>query len=305
MTDNPRASYIIQEELADLVPLIKENELLLFKYPDKFSLKLGLKSLKRREQDLLIELQNSKSRTFMDTFDIVVTGDVVKNYDISLSFLGDFTSNLQKIITTIAQSLDRKTPADSTRLDLVATSVGSFKIVLSSHQSQVSDSIQINSLRQLNNLILCGDDKDTIRNFSDNLGKEVMKEYKKFLKTIYSNKANIKFFDTNIPDGFESNTISSDKAEKIYYVVHEIERVPDKIDTYSGTLTGVNVRSNSFELVVDDTGLILTGKFKKDLANKAKELLDRFTKVRVVTSITLHEITGEERKKHEILEFIE
>ena len=194
MADDPRASHIIQEQLADLIPLIKENELLLSKYPDKFTLKLGLKSLKLKEQELLKELQNSKKRNFMDTFDIVVTGQVVDKHNISLSFFGDFVSNLQKIITLIAQSLDNKTPTDSARLNLIATSKGSFKIVLSSHQPQISDSIQITSLRQLNNLILCREDKNAIKNFSEKLGKEVMKEYKKFLKIIYSNKANIKFF---------------------------------------------------------------------------------------------------------------
>ena len=304
MVDDPRAVYIIQEELADLVPLIKENELLLSKYPDKFSLKLGLRSLKSREQYLFIELQNSKKRNFMDTFDIVVTGEVVDNHDISLSFFGELMSNFQKIITSVAYSLDKRTPIDSTRLNLVATSVGSFKVVLSSHQPQISDSIQIISLRQFNNLLLCRDDKNAIKDFSEKLGKEVMKEYKKFLKIIYTNKANIKFFDTNIPEGFESNTISKDLAEKIYNVVHEMEKVPEKIDTYNGVLTGVNVRSNSFELVVKDTGIILSGKFRKDLANKAKELLDHLTTVKISTSTTLHEITGEERKKHEILEFI-
>lgn len=303
MADDPRASYIIQEELADLIPLINENELLLSKYPDKFTLKLGLESLKEKKHELLIELQNSKKRNLMDTFDIVVTGEVVNKHNISLSFFGDFVSSLQNIITLIAQSLNNKTPTDSARLDLIATSVGSFKIILSSHQPQISDSIQIVSLRQLNNLILCREDKNEIKNFSGKLGKEVMKEYKKFLKIIYSNKAIIKFFDTTVPEGFESNTISSDLAEKIYDVIYEMEIIPEKIDIYTGTLTGVNVRSYSFELVVEGTETILNGKFKKDLANKAKELLDHITTVKISTSTTLHEFTGEERKKHKLLEF--
>lgn len=239
----------------------------------------------------------------MDTFDIVVTGEVVNKHNISLSFFGDFVSSLQNIITLIAQSLNNKTPTDSARLDLIATSVGSFKIILSSHQPQISDSIQIVSLRQLNNLILCREDKNEIKNFSGKLGKEVMKEYKKFLKIIYSNKAIIKFFDTTVPEGFESNTISSDLAEKIYDVIYEMEIIPEKIDIYTGTLTGVNVRSYSFELVVEGTETILNGKFKKDLANKAKELLDHITTVKISTSTTLHEFTGEERKKHKLLEF--
>jgi len=303
MADDPRASYIIQEELADLIPLINENELLLSKYPDKFTLKLGLESLKEKKHELLIELQNSKKRNLMDTFDIVVTGEVVNKHNTSLSFFGDFVSSLQNIITLIAQSLNNKTPTDSARLDLIATLVGSFKIILSSHQSQISDSIQIVSLRQLNNLILCREDKNEIKNFSGKLGKEVMKEYKKFLKIIYSNKAIIKFFDTTVPEGFESNTISSDLAEKIYDVIYKMEIIPEKIDIYTGTLTGVNVRSYSFELVVEGTETILNGKFKKDLANKAKELLDHITTVKISTSTTLHEFTGEERKKHKLLEF--
>jgi hypothetical protein len=303
MADNPRASYVIQEELADLIPLIKENELLLLKYPDKFTLKMGLENLKVKEQELLAELQNSKKRNLMDIFDIVITGKVVDKHDISLSFFGDFASNLQRIITLIAQSINNKIPIDSTKLNLIATSIGSFKIVLSSHQPQISDSIQITSLFQLNNLILCGDDKNEIKSFSGKLGKEVMKEYKDFLKLIYSNKATIKFFDSNIPEGLRSNTISSDQAEKIYDVIYEMEKIPEQINTYTGTLTGVNIRSHSFELVVEDTGAIISGRFKKDLANKAKELLDHLTTVKISTSTTLHEITGEERKKHKLIEF--
>jgi hypothetical protein len=45
-----------KEELKELNGLINENKRLIKKYPDKFSLKMGLKSLEARKKQIEVEI---------------------------------------------------------------------------------------------------------------------------------------------------------------------------------------------------------------------------------------------------------
>jgi len=247
MADDYRDPSIIQEELSDLETLIRKKEKLISKYPDKYSLKVSYQSIKDREEHLLLELKSSYGRHQIDTFDFILDGDVVDKHSISLSFFGDFISYLQDVVASIAQSLIDKPTLKGTiskeilnasRLDLVATTTGSFRFVLSSHQPQLGESIAKKALQQFTNLADCEDDKDKIKNMTENLGIRAIRKYQNFLEVLYKNNANVKMYDKIVPDGFHTKEITSDMAERIYNVISEVAELPAESVTYYGKLTG-------------------------------------------------------------------
>ena len=314
MADDYRDPSIIQEELSDLETLIRKKEKLISKYPDKYSLKVSYQSIKDREEHLLLELKSSYGRHQIDTFDFVLDGDVVDKHSISLSFFGDFVSYLQDVVASIAQSLIDKPTLKGTiskeilnasRLDLVATTTGSFRFVLSSHQPQLGESIAKKALQQFTNLADCEDDKDKIKNMTENLGIRAIRKYQNFLEVLYKNNANVKMYDKIVPDGFHTKEITSDMAERIYNVISEVAELPAESVTYYGKLTGVNIRSYNFEFVLDKSNEIIKGTFGDFLAEETKKRLDTHTTVKFNVSTALEDVFNEEKKVWQIIGFVD
>jgi len=314
MADDYRDPSIIQEELSDLETLIRKKEKLISKYPDKYSLKVSYQSIKDREEHLLLELKSSYGRHQIDTFDFVLDGDVVDKHSISLSFFGDFVSYLQDVVASIAQSLIDKPTLKGTiskeilnasRLDLVATTTGSFRFVLSSHQPQLGESIAKKALQQFTNLADCEDDKDKIKNMTENLGIRAIRKYQNLLELLYKNNANVKMYDKIVPDGFHTKEITSDMAERIYNVISEVAELPAESVTYYGKLTGVNIRSYNFEFVLDKSNEIIKGTFGDFLAEETKKRLDTHTTVKFNVSTALEDVFNEEKKVWQIVGFVD
>jgi len=314
MADDYRDPSIIQEELSDLETLIRKKEKLISKYPDKYSLKVSYQSIKDREEHLLLELKSSYGRHQIDTFDFILDGDVVDKHSISLSFFGDFISYLQDVVASIAQSLIDKPTLKGTiskeilnasRLDLVATTTGSFRFVLSRHQPQLGESIAKKALQQFTNLADCEDDKDKIKNMTENLGIRAIRKYQNFLEVLYKNNANVKMYDKIVPDGFHTKEITSDMAERIYNVISEVAELPAESVTYYGKLTGVNIRSYNFEFVLDKSNEIIKGTFGDFLAEETKKRLDTHTTVKFNVSTALEDVFNEEKKVWQIVGFVD
>ena len=314
MSDDYRRPAFIQEELSDLQKLIRENEVLISKYPDKFSLKFRHQKFKDKEEQLLFELRNSLMRYQMDAFDYVLDGDIVDNHRVSLSFFGNFISILQDITSSIAQSLTGKPTLkggitadvqNASRLDLVAIATGSFRVILSSHEPQLNESSAKISLRCFNNLIECGSDKAAIREFTStvNFEKKVFTDYKKFLRLVYKNNANIIMYDENASENLRPRKITSELAKKIYDSIIEVETVPDISVEYRGVLKGISLIKNTFEFLVDDSNEIIDGKFEDTLANEVIKRLNIPTIIKFNVTTKYKDITYEEKKEWFLLEF--
>lgn len=312
MNNGYRRPKFISEELSDLQDLIRENEKLTLKYPNRFSLKLGFHNLKDREEHLLLELENSMARLQMDTFHFVLDGDVIDNHRVSLSFFGNLMSILQEIISSIAQSTIakptikgtiEKSILDASKLDLVATASGSFKVVLSSHEPQLNDSIAKISFQRFHNLVECQDNKHTLKEVSEQLGKRTLVKYKDFLEIIYKNKANVKIYEKIAPEEFNISEISSNLARRIYDVIIEVENFPEKTVIINGTLKGISLVRYNFEFLVKDSDELITGKFENILIDEVKNRLDKPTIAKFNVNTTLSDITEDEKKEWNLISF--
>jgi hypothetical protein len=231
-----------------------------------------------------------------------------------LYFIGEFSSALQEVVTSISQSIiDKPTVKGSipkeivnaSQMDLVATATGSFRIVVASHETQLGDSIPKKSLQSLNSLTDCEDDKTRIKEIGRYIGIRSMKKYQNLMGLIYKSNAKLKMYDSIVPEGFNTKEISTDLARRIYTAIGEVADMPNERKTYFGKLTGVNVRSFTFEFVIDETDEIIKGSFSNTLAEEAKKRLDSMSTIEFIISTTFDDVLDEEKSKWSIGNFVD
>lgn len=305
MTEEYRSPSLIKEELSDLAELIRETSQLVSLRPEDFVLQQTLHSLKNREETILNELRETYKRLQMDSFDILIEGDVVRGSSISLSFIGKTLASLQGLVTSIARSM-REGPTErgaiphpileGSRLNLVATCPGSFRIVASSHIPTIGDSLAKESLERFNKLLSSEGDKGLIKDEIGYLGPRVILNYKDFLDTVYKNNANLKFYDKMRPEGFTTRQLSSELAKRIYDVIVSEERTPDETITYRGMIKGISLISYTFEFLTGDGEETIKGTFDRELYSQVKELFDKMCVARFIVTKQICEITEEVKK---------
>lgn len=312
ITDEYRLPGKIEEELTSLNDLIRENTQLISLYPDDFALKQNLEILKNRQDVLLSELDEVYRRFKQDAFDISLKGDVVNGANISLYFIGKIMVNLQEIVTSIAQSI-REGPTsrgtiskkirEYSRLNLVATGPGSFRIIVTSYQPTLVDSLAKSSLARFNDLIECKDNGDLIKREIKELGIRVVSKYGDFLDAIYKNNANVRFYEKIIPENFRPKEISSDLAKRIYDVIVEEESKTDEEVVYRGILKGLSLISYTFEFLIADSKKTIKGTFDQSIDFDVKDHLDKVTNARFKLHQHYSKITEEIKKEWELLGF--
>lgn len=298
--------------MSSLHDLIRENDQLISLYPDNFALKQNGEVLKNREKVLLNELEQVYHRLKLDAFDVSLEGEVVHGTIIPLSFIGKIMVNLQDIVTSIAQSIREgptergaisKQTIDYSRLNLVSTGPGSFRIIVTSYQPTIIDSLAKISLARFNDLIECEDDSELIKQQIKGLGLRVVSKYKDFLDTIYKNNANIRFYEKIKPKEFKPKLISSDLAKRIYDAIVKEESKMDEDVVYRGILKGLSLISYTFEFLIEESQETIKGTFDESLSLEVKGHFDKVSNVRFKLHQQCNEITEEVKKEWKLLGF--
>lgn len=305
----------ILNELDQLHEVIDENRRLIEENPSELALQINLMSLECREHDLLEELHESNEKMLLDTFDFDIEGKNVVNHSISSAVLGDILLGLQGTLDSIAYSL-KEGPSNSrgpipesiissSRVDMAAACGGSFRIILTSSQPALIESVVKESLRRLNSLLDCQDDKELIKQEIKDLGARAINKYKKFLEIIYKTKSQIKMYDILKPAGFETKVITADLAERIWKVIDQEESIPDKEEEYRGTIRELNLFTQKFQFLIESSGKKINGSFDPGLDSEMKCHFDEFTVACFKVSSKQNEATGELYKEYTLLRFID
>lgn len=309
MIDEYRRPHAIQKELSYLQELIRENKELILTYPDDYALKLNLKSLINREENILKELKLVYNRLQMETFDIVLDGDQITGNSIILSFFGKIASIFQEITTSITESLSKEPLTqdilEQSRFNFIGVGSGSFRIILSTTQPAIAEPLSMKSLRSFNELLYCGENRENIKEQIEILGIKTIIKYKNLLNTLYKNNSDITFYDKMRPQEFKTITISSSVAKKIYDVISKAEEIPDKTFTYKGVLKGISFFSFTFEFLIDESQEKIKGKFNKSLSSDVKNNFDKISIAKFRLASNWNEVTEKEKKNWELLEFIQ
>ena len=303
----------ILKELDRLEELINENRQLAIANPSEFALQLNLMSYENREKTLLEELNESNKRIFIDTFDLDIDGEYVESHRISSSVLGKILLDLQGVVHSIAYSISGGQAAiggpipqnilSGSRVDMVAACSGSFKIILTSNQPALGESLTKTSFRRFNKLLDCEDNKELIREEIRELGPRTIKRYKDLLDTIYKTESQIKLYDVIIPDGFETKVITSELAKRIWDKITNEEAIPDKEESYGGVIKGLSLLGYTFQFLIDDSGEVIRGSFNPSLKESVKNSLDKHAIALFKISTKQNELTEELDKNYVLLGF--
>lgn len=315
MYEEVRHPSSILRELDQLRKLIDDNTQLVEEDPDELALQLNLMSLQSRETFLLEELQESNRRISIDTFDLDIGGESAKYHRIYSNVLGDLLVGFQGLLNSIYHSMIKgpsesrgpipESIVSSSRVVVRATCGGSFRVILSSDHPTLIESPAKTSLRRLNTLLECEDNREMIKQEIKELGPRTINRYKKFLEIIYKSKSEIKLYDIVKPDGFDTKVVTSELAEKIWNIIVKEEIIPETEEDYRGVIKALSLIKYNFQFVLSDSGDIISGGFDAALSDKMKYYLDRPSIAHFKISIKQNETTEELDKHYDLMWFIE
>jgi hypothetical protein len=307
------STKLIKEELGELNIIISENIRLLEDYGEDASLKMNLDSLRHRQLQLIRELNDVRAKRHQLTFDVTFNGESVHGSVMSISVMGEVLSTFQDILTSLIHKMllgreaGNKVSSDIKRrseMVLVTTAPGSFRLVIGGpDMAFIDEKTYENALIQLNELMMTGMDKESMKLKRQQVGARAFHKYKSLAKVLKSSKTSMTLYDHVSPKGFKPLQIDSSHAEKIVEIINEVEEMPDEIIEDSGFLTGVLFDTRVFHFVFND-GRRIEGKLADELTGTiVKPCIDENVdkKVRSVAKLLLkteyNDIEDRESKK--------
>jgi len=299
----------LKKRLSELDKLIIENKELLSTFPDDISLKIGLRDLFYHQKQIFSEIEKAKKLKMQETFDMVLEEGNIPDSEISFSFLGDYLKATQDLVTAIINREQRgeisKGPISNeikslSQLNIVATSVGSFRVIITGNPG-ITESAAVRSLTRFNSLLDCEDNQERIKDIRTVVGARVMKKYKDFIHAIKIHNANVTFYDEFGRDIFTTKKLTNDLVSRIHSVLETVEEMPETTEEYNGKLIGSDIRDRTFHFETVDRAQF-RGKFSDDIESIMKNPhYDIDAIIKVKHNITYSEIDDKEIDKWELI----
>jgi hypothetical protein len=172
---------------------------------------------------------------------------------------------------------------------LKAVKAGSFVAVLNlGHDGQMSfdETPQHQILSELFNLFNASDQEENLLDALSSLGPRTLRNYTEWTKNIRDLDTRVELSWNLLPGGNGKVTFDPERAERIYTVLSEKFSSTEEEVSFFGRLTGVNVRTSSFELFSND-GSKIAGRITKEKVSKAATLLDKRCIAQLLKVITV------------------
>lgn len=300
------------KEIKKVSQLIRDNNGLMDKYPEEVGLELDQWALESRKSDLLIELKKSNDYFKILMFDLTLEDNEFSN--LSLDKVGSFFTSLQKLVTSLVQSIAGPVKKGAkvsdaireiSRLEIIDGNPGSLNIVLKEKtEASVTDTLSKEAFNRLNFLFSCGDDRELIMDQLGKLGNKPIGSYKEFLNVIIKNNIDLKLYDNIKPEGYETFSLTNEFANKVYSVIIEttptteteiIEGLLGAIDTFSKKFTIKKPDETIDNAIVE--GKKVSVKYGEDYAVLIKNKLESNVKIEVSFTKDCHELEDEIKDK--------
>lgn len=284
------------KETKEIIELCRTNYSTLG-LPDFIS-DLEISSLKQRLVDLEQQVYN-EVETQSEELEIRLETNDLPSGQIPVRTLTTVLGGLQALTDSVANTLlnqaSNRGPIPQEILErnswiLKTVKAGSFIAIIDlKHENQLSiDEVpQRQIISELYNLFNASDDEEPLLEVLSSLGTRTLKHYTDWTKSIR---------ELNTP--FEINWVSSlqkdvetkisfdpEKANKIFTILNERLTSREEEVVIEGRLTGINVRTNSFELCEAD-GNKIVGRIVKDKVSEAAAYLDKRCRAGLIKVIT-------------------
>ena len=258
-----------------------------------------LNELKKHKQELQDTIQSEK-------LTLVISGKGVEKGSISARVLAAVLNGLQSIADSIANALGNeptekgKIPSDILRqsdLIVVNTFPGSFGIELEGkieYSNLFDDPLLTQTLSRLFGLLSSGTDADKIMESIADLGPRTLSHYKQWIKTMAEQEVSV---HCEWKSRYAERYFWSIDTSTLPTLLETLDTIREEDSTeieLSGSLTGMNIRKETFEFM-DDEGNIITGRSKNELLRNHRDLIGEKSRFKFIKTTTRNVSTGKEK----------
>lgn len=256
---------VLNKRISETEQMIEDSK----KITDDLMRELTLSEISRQLQHLYDKRRKLEDATAKEEVSLRLYGENVETGRISTRILAAALDGFQNIADSIANSivhiptLKGKIPQsilDLTDFQVVGVFPGSFGVKLEKANDQLdatSDMSQLTSiLNEFFNVLESADQDDLLLNSIVPYGKRTIRNYREWLQTLHDHNVNVDICWNDSLACERRVHVMADKAPNIIRILNTIETTDDTETVLTGTLTGINVRNLTFELLVEDVGLI-------------------------------------------------
>lgn len=288
-------------EYNTLTKRISETESILSetsKITDALVRDLTLPELRRQLQHLYDKKTALEDALAREKVSLRIYGDKVETGRVSTRVLLKALEGFQSLTDSVANAMlhlpTQKGKIPSTILDLTDFQVtgvfaGSFGITLEKENGQLEAYSGLSQLTEILeetfNVLEASDRSEVLLSTITPLGKRVTHHYREWLTGMQECGVNLEIdWNDNIATTRRVHLLS-DKVPNIVNILDTVDSVKENEVTLTGTLTGINIRNLTFELVVDGVGLI-KGKSRIDTLISLPDYFGKEVEATLIQSIS-------------------
>ncbi len=225
--------------------------------------------LKERLNILLKQQEEIEASFSKETVSLRIYGDSVQVGKVSsrvlLSALGGFQSMLDSVANALFHSPTSrgKIPEhikDITGFEVVGTFAGSFGIVLERQISQTGiasgDTEISRAMNEMFGVLETLDNSEQLLTAITPCGKRTVTHYRQWLDELRESNVNLEINWKDDSAHTRKIHMMKDRAPSIITTLDTIDRIDNEEITVHGMLNGLNIRNHSFEMSVNDFGII-------------------------------------------------
>ena len=229
--------------------------------------------------------------------------------------LGQFIGNLQRLLNALGQAAggnptSRDTiPAEilqQTRLDVVATYVGSFGIRLETHTQDdvLGESVGRTAIASLFELMDAGSDLEKLTSQLERLRGRVARNYDDFLGTIETSlpSVTLRWAQGWQPD-YRQFLFTRQSAGQIRARVQEVQTSIEETFSITGNLLMVSLLSRRFEIAHGESGDRIAGRIGEGAESQIRSVaLGAWCQAELSPEIEVSTATGEQQTRYTLLQ---
>ncbi|MGI2295672.1 hypothetical protein [Paenibacillus sp. GXUN7292] len=284
------------KETEEIIEVCKANHKAIG-LPDYIS-NLEIASLQQRLTDLKNKF-NEEVRSHSEELEVRLETRDLPSGQIPVRTLTTILGGLQALTDSVANTLFNQPsnrgpiPQDIIERNswvLKTVKAGSFIAVIDlKHENQMSmDEVpQHQIISELYSLFNASDDEEPLLDAISSLGTRTLKYYTDWTKSIrdLNVPVEINWTTTQVQNDETKISFDPDKADKIFTILNERLTSREEEIILQGRLTGINVRTKSFELCAVD-GNKIVGRIVKDKVSKSAGYLDKRCRAELLKIIT-------------------
>lgn len=282
-----RAINDISKDLDEVNSILFSMKRNLIDNPNNLGLKTNILTMESEKKDLLEEFENANNHYGKTSFDIHISN--AEGGKVELDNLSKVGGAIQDLVNSCSmfdgtnrvkkRASMNKEIGNNTTLQVDAIETGSLILYVSSKEEQTSlgnDSYLKRGLKNLNEIISCGDNEELLLSMMEKMGNQPIFKYKKLLGILKNRDIDLEMYYSIIPEGFETQKLTNDFAKKVYKVIDDSNKEEINIIRINGELYTIDTHENRCGLEVFE-GDLSTGKsisfdfgdeFKEELKNK-------------------------------------